>query len=111
MNKINQDSTIVITTEQVKVANLIFVEHQKLSVENELLSEQILNYKQEIELTAIQDSIRILELDNYKESLKNCSVQTQELRGELAKKDKQLLIWKIGGITVSVGMLIGLLLK
>lgn len=103
----NTDSVVQITSEQLKYANLIFVEHKKLKTENQLLYNQLENYNSKIFYLEQQDTIRqqqMYVLDNsYKQQLSN-------LNKDLNKKDSQILYWKIGGIAISATLVLLLVL-
>lgn len=90
---------------------MIFVEHEKLTTENELLKLQLNNY---VNLTNELNKINSLQKDEINEyqTLSNlyCD-KIKSLNKEIKKKNNLLLGWKIGGITVSVGLLLFLLLK
>lgn len=103
-NGIEKDSTVSITSAQLKETNLIFAEHHKLLLENRLLSEQLKNYKEDNKLLIKADSVRQAQIKIY-EDLK------ESLTKDLNKKNKTLLFWKIGGITISSSLLLFLLTK
>lgn len=104
LNGIENDSIITLTPSQLKQTNLIFIEHKKLLIENKLLKEQIDNYKEDNKLLIKTDSIRISQINIYKD-LNNF------LNRSLKNKRKSLLFWKIGGITISSSFLLLFLLK
>ncbi len=101
----------MITPNQLKEANLIFVEHQKLLRENDLLFKQISNYKLDNELLLKTDSLRTLQLRNYEGLTESYSLKIEQLNKEIKRKNNALLVWKVGGVTVGVGLLVWLLLK
>lgn len=101
------DSTVLITSNQLKYANLIFNEHQKLLEENSLLMQQIDNYKYKVELMNKTDSLRLLQIDNYQKINQTCS---QQYLKKLTTKNKIITILSIGGIGLGIGF-IWLLLK
>lgn len=101
---IEKDSIVSITPAQLKETNLIFAEHHKLLIENQLLSEQLNNYKEDNKLLIKADSIRQAQIKTYKN-------WNESLTKNLNKKNKTLFLWKIGGITVSSGLLLLLLVK
>ena len=107
----SNDIVVLITPQQLKETNLIFVEHQKLLVEKKLLLNQLNNYKLDNDLLSYSDSIKSLQVDNYKNLANSYSIQIEELNQEVQKKNKSLLTWKISSITISVGLLVWLLLK
>lgn len=107
----SNDTVVLITPQQLKETNLIFAEHQKLLVEKKLLLNQLNNYKLDNDLLSYSDSIKSLQVDNYKNLANSYSIQIEELNQEVQKKNKSLLTWKISSITISVGLLVWLLLK
>lgn len=109
--KIDLDSIVLITPSQLKETNLIFAEHQKLLLENSLLYEQVSNYEKANQILTQADSLKSLQLDNYKLLSKSYSDQISTLTNELTKKTKEAICWKVGGISVSIGLLVWLLLK
>lgn len=108
---INQDTIVSITSEQLKYSNLIFVEHEKLIVENSLLNKQLENQELKIQLLEKTDSLRLNQLYYYKELDKKHSLQIEDLNKTIKNKDKAIEIFKIGGITISCGLLLLLLIK
>ena len=110
-NKIEQDSTVLITSDQLKRTNLIFIEHEKLLKENALLYKQLDNYKVSNDLLVQTDSLRKKEIAEYKLLTESFNAEIKKLNKEIKRKDKRLLSWKIGGITISSGLLLWLLLK
>ena len=95
----------------MKETNLIFSEHQKLLKENELLFKQISNYKLDNELLIRADSLRSLQIKNYEGIVSSYDLKVKQLNDEINEKNKTILAWKIGGITISVGLLIWLIVK
>lgn len=100
-----------ITPKQLKLTNLIFAEHWKLLQENKLLFKQIENYKNDNNLLLESDSLRTLQLRNYERLTQAYTAQLENLSDDLAKKNRSLKTWKIGGISVTVGLALWLLLK
>ena len=101
------DSTVAISTQQLKQVNLIFLEHDKLSKENkELVNKvntqwRIINNYQKI------DSLRVVKELNYQ-------YQIEDLNKQIKKKSKSSLRngLLIGGICgISITSLIFLLAK
>ena len=107
----NPDSIVSVTSEQLKYANLIFVEHEKLLIENSLLNTQIRNYQSKLKLAEETDSLRLSQISQYKGINEAYSLQIRELNKSLSKKDKTILGLKIGCVTVSAGIILLLLLK
>nr|DAW84570.1 MAG TPA: hypothetical protein [Caudoviricetes sp.] len=112
--KVTKDSLVVITPQQLKQTNLIFLEHQKLSKEVVLLMEQTKN----LEIVNLNlkraDSIRTVQL-------RRCMLQAEindqaitALNKTVEQKNQKIKKWKnwtIGGFTVSAGLLAILLIK
>lgn len=103
-NGIENDTIVSITSSQLKETNLIFAEHYKLLKENNLLKNQIDNYKKDNNLLIKSDSLRLIEISNYKD-------WNNSLNDSLKKKEKKIKFWKIGSITVCSSLLIFLLFK
>ena len=110
-NKIKKDSTVLITSDQLKRTNLIFVEHEALLKTNSLLHQQLDNYKLNNNLLLRSDSIHKVEIDKYKLLTESFSSEITSLNKEIKRKDRTILTLKIGGITISSGLLLWLLLK
>ena len=110
-NEIKKDSTVLITSDQLKRTNLIFVEHEALLKTNSLLHQQLNNYKLNNDLLLRSDSIRKVEIDKYKLLTESFSSKIASLNKEIKRKDRTILTLKIGGITISSGLLLWLLLK
>lgn len=109
--KTEQDSIVSITSKQLKETNLIFVEHSKLLVENNLLLKQIENYKLDNFILVKSDSIKSLQIENYKELSSMYNYKLIQLESESKRKSKTIIGWKIGGVVVSFGLLLLLVLK
>ena len=107
----NQDTIVSISSNQLKYSNIIFLEHQKLSLENSLLNKQICNYKKKISILEENDSLRIKQLDNYKFLNEEYSIKIESLNKEIKDKNNTIKIIKIGGITITCGLLFLFLVK
>lgn len=107
----NQDTIVSISSDQLKYSNIIFLEHQKLSLENSLLNKQICNYKKKISILEENDSLRIKQLDNYKFLNEEYSIKIESLNKEIKDKNNTIKIIKIGGITITCGLLFLFLVK
>ena len=110
-NEIKRDSTVLITSAQLKRTNLIFVEHEALLKTNSLLHQQLANYKLNNNLLLRSDSIHKVEINKYKLLTESFSSEITSLNKEIKRKDRTILTLKIGGITISSGLLLWLLLK
>lgn len=98
----------IVSTSDIKYANLIFIEHDKLLKENSLLYKQLNNYivlNSQLERT---DSLRINQIEELNRIY---SIQVENLNKEIHKQNKVIKCWKIGGITISAGLILLLLLK
>lgn len=108
---IEQDSIVSVTASDLKYANLIFVEHDKLLKENTLLYKQVGNYVELNNHLTQVDSLRLQQINEYDKLSKNYATQIDALNKEVKKKNKALKYWQIGGVTVSIGLVLFLLLK
>lgn len=108
---IEQDSTVLITSDQLKSANLIFVEHKKLLEENRLLNLQIQNYQTKTDYLLKTDSLRTAQITNYQYLNESYATRIEDLNKAIKRKNRAVTCWKIGGITVSIGLILFLLLK
>lgn len=95
----------------MKYANLIFVEHKKLLEENDLITQQVQNYQAKTDFLLRTDSLRVAQITNYQLINETYATQIEDLNKAIKKKDRAVTCWKIGGITVSVGLVLFLLLK
>lgn len=76
-----------------------------------MLFKQVENYKQENFLLMKTDSLRFLQLRNYERLSEAYSMKIDNLNEEISKKNKTIMAWKVGGVTVTVGLVLWLLLK
>lgn len=112
--KLVDDSLVVITPQQLKVSNLIFLEHKKLKLERFELNKQLTSYELLTANYAKTDSIRLqqlaraeLQMQMYDEAI---SKQREQI-AKMNKKNKRLTTLSIGGFAISVGLLLALLIK
>lgn len=108
LRETNQDSIVSITSKQLKYANLIFVEHEKLINENSLLNSTISNLEGKIKTSEKLDSIRIKQNEELEKSY---SLQIKDLNNNISKKNRYITGLKIGCITLSVSTLLLILFK
>lgn len=108
---IETDSIVWVTASDLKYANLIFTEHDKLRKDNFLLLEQVDNYTKINDQLMQIDSLRISQISEYTKLNQNYLIQIENLNKEVKKKNNTLRYWQIGGVTVSVGLILLLLLK
>ena len=103
--------SIPVSTNDIKYTNFLFVEHESLMLENKLLNHQLNHYE---ELTSDLDNIITLqkeEINNYQLINDSYIKEIGSLNKKIKSKNKSILGWSIGGVTVSVGLLLLLLLK
>ena len=112
--KLVDDSLVVITPQQLKASNLIFLEHKKLKLERFELNKQLTSYELLTANYAKTDSIRLqqlaraeLQMQMYDEAIS----KQQEQIAKMNKKNKRLTTLSIGGFAISIGLLLALLIK
>lgn len=108
---IEKDSTVLVTASDLKYANLIFVEHDKLLKENSLLHKQIRNYVELNNQLVQVDSLRLQQISEYNKLNQSYIIQIDTLNKEIKENNRTIRCWQIGGITVSTGLILFLLLK
>ena len=112
--KLTNDSLIVITPQQLKATNLIFLEHKKLKLEIPELNKQIASYESLINSYEKTDSVRNAQV---KRLMLHAEVSEQVMQNQLREinklesKNKLFKGLTIGGVTVSVILIATLLLK
>lgn len=84
---VNESELVTITDKQLKTANLIFLEHEKLSKEVPLLNEKISNLEKIDSVWQHTDSIRKSNELKYIETINNNDSKIKQL-----KKDKKILL-------------------
>ena len=112
--KLVNDSLVVITPQQLKATNLIFLEHKKLKLEVPELNKQIASYESLIKSYEQTDSVRNAQV---KRLMLHAEVSEQVMQNQLREinklesKNKLFKGLTIGGVTVSVILIATLLLK
>lgn len=84
---VNESELVTITDKQLKTANLIFLEHEKLSKEVPLLNEKISNLEKINSIWQHTDSIRKSNELKYIKTINNNDSKIKQL-----KKDKNILL-------------------
>ena len=84
---VNKDELVTITDKQLKTANLIFLEHEKLSKEVPLLNEKISNLEKINSTWQHTDSIRKSNELKYIKTINDNHSKIKQL-----KKDKKILL-------------------
>lgn len=67
--------------------------------------------KKQINSLLITDSLRKQQQVIYINQINAQDEQINSLQKQINKKDKSLTVWKIGGITLSLGLLVWLIVK
>lgn len=103
-----KDSLIVITTEQLKISNLIFLEHEKLLKTNSLYKKQIYDMESIINNYSKIDSIQKSQIDNCLIEINNKNKEIDKLnkKRENLSKWNRIKNWVIIGLTSSIGVII-----
>lgn len=110
----NTDTLVIITPIQLKTTNYIFAEHNKFKLENIQLNNQIISYKniqinnnnifneqsKKIDILMMEDSLNKVMLNQYKINL---------IKQNKVKNTYKYLM--IGGISISIGCILMMLLK
>lgn len=112
--KLTNDSLIVITPQQLKATNLIFLEHKKLKLEVPELRMQINSYESLIKSYEQSDSIQNAKIERLLLHAENSEQVMQNQLREINKLESKNKIFKgltIGGVTVSVALLIAMFVK
>lgn len=112
--KLTSDSLVVITPQQLKATNLIFLEHKRFKIEKKELLEQINSYELMTTNLIKSDSIRVEQLQRSKLQLQiyGEALQTEQKKlKKMNRKIKRLTTISIGGCAISVGLFAILLLK
>ena len=107
---ITRDSMVLITPQQLKTANLIFLEHEMLSKENEVLESQInalkYLYYDELRIDSLYESM-IKDL-NIAIDVRDKDINEQEKHIKRAKR--WINVWRTVGCSTSLALLLVCLL-
>jgi hypothetical protein len=87
--------SIKISSEQLKITNLIFAEHNKLSKENILLKSQVINLEKIDSIWVHTDSVRREQISEYA-----TIVEKQQKQIKKVKKWSKFKDYVIGGLTI-----------
>ena len=102
--QIPASSQITLDSIQAKTLCLILNEHEKLSIENPLLKEQVLSLEELNRLYVQSDSIKNMEIEIYKDKSDSDDKTIKKLQ---ASKKKTLIGSSVGGVLLFI---LGLLL-
>ena len=97
---ISKDTGLIMTPQQLRTTNLIFLEHEKWSKQIPLLKQQIRNYQKLDSLASKHDSLQVQQLVDL-----NNTIDLQE------RKIKKLKRTKSFGMGVIVALVLGLICK
>lgn len=112
--KLVNDSLVVITPQQLKATNLIFLEHKKFKLEIPELKKQLTSYESLINSYERTDSVRNAQINRLMLHTQASEQVIQSQLKEINKLESKKKFYKgltVGGVTVSVVLLITLLLK
>lgn len=112
--KLVNDSLVVITPQQLKATNLIFLEHKKFKLEIPELKKQIISYESLINSYEHNDSVKNAQINRLMLHAQASEQVMQNQLREINKLESKKKLYKgltVGGVTVSVVLLITLLLK
>lgn len=112
--KLVNDSLVVITPQQLKATNLIFLEHKKFKLEIPELKKQLTSYESLINSYERTDSVRNAQINRLMLHAQASEQVIQSQLKEINKLESKKKFYKsltVGGVTVSVVLLITLLLK
>lgn len=101
----------MITPQQLKASNLIFLEHKKLKLERFELNKQLASYELLTVNYAKTDSIRLQQLARAELQMQMYDEAISKQQEQIAKMNKRLTTLSIGGFAISVGLLLALLIK
>lgn len=112
--KLVNDSLVVITPQQLKATNLVFLEHKKFKLEIPELKRQITSYESLINSYERNDSVKNAQINRLMLHAQASEQVMQNQLREINKLESKKKLYKgltVGGVTVSVVLLITLLLK
>lgn len=95
--RILSDSTVLITSKQLKQTNLIFLEHQKYKLINNELDSQIINYKKLVNNYELQDSVYNAKISYLNDELNTNSNKIHK-QSTTIKIYRYLCIGLVGGL-------------
>lgn len=114
LSEVGNDSLVVITPQQLKATNLIFLEHKKFKLEIPELKKQITSYESLINSYERNDSVKNAQINRLMLHAQASEQVMQNQLREINKLESKKKLYKgltVGGVTVSVVLLITLLLK
>ena len=97
-------SQTILDSTQTKILSIILTEHEKLSIENPLLKQQIKSLEELNQLYISSDSIQKIEINAFKDKIISDEKQIQKLK---SAQKKTIISSSVGGIILFI---LGLLL-
>lgn len=88
-----------INLDTLKIVNIIFAEHSKLSIENPLLKQKILALEELNKSNEITDSLRKNEISLYKDKANSDAIKIKKLENF---KKKSIKGFTVGGIVLFI---------
>ena len=112
--KVINDSLVVITHNQLKATNLIFVEHAKLAMLYPIQERKIAVYKQLESEYKLNDSIKSKQIIAHQNTINENIKTINSLNSTISnknKKIKRIRNWAIGSTIINIGLItLGILL-
>ena len=112
--KVINDSLVVITHNQLKATNLIFVEHAKLAMLYPIQERKIAVYKQLESEYKLNDSIKSKQIIEHQNTINENIKTINSLNSTIFnknKKIKRIRNWAIGSTIINIGLItLGILL-
>ena len=112
--KVINDSLVVITHNQLKATNLIFVEHAKLAMLYPIQERKIAVYKQLESEYKLNDSIKSKQIIEHQNTINENIKTINSLNSTISnknKKIKRIRNWAIGSTIINIGLItLGILL-
>lgn len=112
--KVINDSLVVITHNQLKATNLIFVEHAKLAMLYPIQERKIAIYKQLESEYKLNDSIKSKQIIEHQNTINENIKTINSLNSTISnknKKIKRIRNWAIGSTIINIGLItLGILL-
>ena len=112
--KVINDSLVVITHNQLKATNLIFVEHAKLAILYPIQERKIAVYKQLESEYKLNDSIKSKQIIEHQNTINENIKTINSLNSTISnknKKIKRIRNWAIGSTIINIGLItLGILL-
>lgn len=105
---ITNDSLITITSNQLKTANLIFVEHSKLTLENLELRNQVSLYDSALVNCFNNNNIYEKQISIMNDDLNTLQYKVEKQQGTIDRYNK---IFTIGGMSIGIALLLIILVK